>query len=152
MAQQANITVFDGASTPASHTLVGEGIERLPDGTHVAYWKESLAAVPDYAQLRLRMTKKKLREGLWRVAMRVEQPVMESTTGTGNAQGYLAAPRVAYTDTVEVVGYFHERSTQQGRRLVRQMATNAFNGVSTSVAPATAHAAAELFDQLITVS
>lgn len=151
MAQQANITVFDGAATPVTHTLVGEGIERMPDGTLRAAWKESLGGVPDYAQMRAVMTKRKLKSGVWRVSVRAEVPVMESVSGQ-NSSGYTAPPKVAYTDTVDVVGLFHERSTLTGRRLVRQLAINLLGNVSTSVAPVTTGPAPELMDQLIQVS
>lgn len=151
MGQQANITVFDGAATPVTHTLVGEGIERLPDGSLKAAWKESLTGVPDYAQIRYTQTKRKLKSGLWFVAARAEVPVMEAVAGQ-NTSGYTAPPKVAYTDTVEVRGFFHERSTATGRRLVRQLALNAAGSVSTSVAAATSGPAPELFDQLIQVS
>lgn len=148
MSQLANITVFDGAATPVSHTLVGDSIERKPDGTVVATWKESLAGVPDYAQIRLTMTRKKMPSGVWRVSSRVEVPVMESGSGV-NAAGYTAPPKVAYTDTTEIVGYYHERSVATGRRLSRQLCVNLGGNVSTSVAPATAGFVPELLDQLI---
>jgi len=151
MAQQANITVFDGAATPVSYTFVGEGIERLSDGSLVATWKESLAGVPDYAQVRVKMTKKKLPSGVFRVTTRVEVPVMESISGQ-NSSGYTAPPKVAYVDTTEAVGYYHERSVVTGRRLSRQIMVNLMGNISTSVAPATAGPAPELFDQLIQVS
>jgi len=151
VSQQANITVFDGASTPVTHTLVGESVEKLADGTIVAKWKESLSAIPDYAQIRLTMTKRKLPTGVFRVTSRAEVPVMESI-GTTNSSGYTAAPKVAYVDTTEMVGYYHERSTLTGRRLSRQLAINAAGSVSTSVAPVTTGPAPELFDQLIMVS
>lgn len=151
MAQQSNITVFDGASTPVSHTLVGEGIERLPDGTLKAMWKESLAGVPDYAQIRLSMTKRKLPSGVFRVTSRAEVPVLESISGQ-NSSGYTAPPKVAYINTFEAVGYFHERSTVTDRRLCRQLGINAVNGFTTSFSPELNSAAAQLFDQLIQVS
>jgi len=151
VSQQANITVFDGAATPVTHTLVGESVERLADGTIVAKWKESLSGVPDYAQIRLTMTKRKLPTGVFRVTSRAEVPVMESI-GTTNSSGYTAAPKVAYVDTVEMVGYYHERGTVTGRRLCRQLAINVAGSVSTSVAPVTTGPSPELFDQLIMVS
>ncbi len=151
MSQQANITVYDGAATPVSHTLVGESIERQPDGTIIARWKESLAGVPDYAQVRATMTKRKLPSGVFRVAVRSEVPVMESITGQ-NSSGYTAAPKVAYVDTVESVGFFHERGTVTSRRLARQINVNLMGNISTSVAPVTSGPAPELFDQLIAVT
>lgn len=151
MGQQSNITVFDGATTPVTHTLIGEGIERLPDGSLVARWKESLAGIPDYAQIRFSMTKKKLPSGVFILIGRAEVPVMEAINGQ-NSSGYTAPPKVAYVDTVEVVGKFHERGTLTGRRLVRQLAINLAGGVSTSVAPNTSGPLPELIDQLIQVS
>lgn len=151
MAQQANITVFDGASTPVTHTLVPEGIERMPDGSHKAVWKESLAGVPDYAQIRYTQTKKKLPSGVFRISGRVEVPVMESISGQ-NAAGYTAPPKVAYVDTYETVEYAHERSVIAGRRLSRQISINLQGNISTSVAAATAGPWPELADQLIQVT
>lgn len=151
MSQQANITVFDGAATPVSHTLVGDGVVRLADGTIVATWKESLSGVPDYAQVRVTMTKRKLPSGVFRVTSRSEVPVMESIAGQ-NSSGYTAPPKVAYTDTVECVGFFHERGIVTGRRLARQLAVNVMGSISTSVAPVTTGPAPELFDQLISAT
>jgi hypothetical protein len=151
MSQQANITVFDGAATPVTHTLVGEGIERLADGSLKAVWKESLAGVPDYAQVRITATKRKLPSGVFRVACRVEVPVMESISGQ-NTSGYTAPPKVAYTDTTEIVGYYHERSVVTGRRLSRQLALNVGGSITTSVTPVSTGPVPELFDQLLQVT
>jgi hypothetical protein len=151
MAAQANITVFDGAATPVTHTLIGEGIERLADGTLKASWKESLAGVPDYAQIRVTATKRKLKSGVFRVAFRVEVPVMESISGQ-NLSGYTAPPKVAYVDTTELVGYYHERSVVTGRRLSRQLAVNLGGNISTTVTPVATGPLPELFDQLIQVT
>lgn len=149
MSAQANITVFDGAATPVSHTLVGESTsEKMPDGTLIAKYKESLAGVPDYAQVRVTLTKRKLPSGVFRVTARCEVPVMESVSGV-NSSGYTAAPKVAYTDTVEVVGYYHERGTITGRRLCRGIAVNFMGNISTTVAASTAGPVSELFDQLL---
>lgn len=148
MSQQANITVFDGAGTPVSHTLVSEGIERLPDGSQKAMWKESLSGVPDYAQIRYTQTKKKLPSGVWRIAGRVEVPVMEAVNAQ-NSAGYTAPPKVAYVDTYESIEYAHERSVIAGRRLARQMSINIQGSISTSVTPVTTGPWPELADQLI---
>jgi len=148
MSALANITVYDGAGTPVAHTLVGESIERLPDGTVQAKWKESLAGLPDYAQVRCTMKKLKLQSGVFRVSCRTEVPVMEAI-GTTNASGYTSPPKVAYIDTLDSVGYFHERGTITSRRLARQINVNVMGNISTSVAAATSGPASELFDQLV---
>lgn len=151
MSAQANITVYDGAASPVSHTLVGEGIERLADGTLRAVWKESLAGVPDDAQIRVIMTKRKLPSGVFRCTARVEVPVMEAVNGQ-NSSGYTAPPKVAYVDTTEAVGYYHGRSIVTGRRLSRQIMVNLMGNISTSVSPVSTGPAPELFDQLIQVT
>lgn len=147
MSSIANIVAFDGASTPVTHTLVPESVT-VEKGVKSASYKESLTTVPDYAQIRSVMKQNKLSSGVIRVSTRVSVPVMESVSGV-NSSGYTAAPKVAYEDTVEIVGYFSPRSTIAGRRLVRQLCVNIANGVSTSVAAATTGPASELFDQLI---
>lgn len=147
MTTQANITVFDGAATPVSHTLVPDGVYREKNKL-VAKWKESLSSVPDYAQIRFTLTRELLPSGIYRVTERTEIPVME-TISNQNSSGYTAPPKVAYTDTIESVGYFSQRGTVSGRRLARQMHVNLLGNVSTSVAPGTAGFVPELIDQLI---
>lgn len=151
MSQQASITVFDGAATPVSHTLVGESVSQDKDGTIIAQWKESLPAVPDYAQVRCTMKKRKLPSGVFRVSVRTEIPVMESVSGV-NSSGYTAPPKVAYIDTLETVGYFSERGTLTSRRLARQMHINLLGSISTSVAAVATGPVPELNDQLVMVS
>lgn len=147
MSQISNITVFDGASTPVSHTLVAISVTR-DKGKIVAEWREMLSGVPVNAQIRMTLTLEKLRSGVFRTEQRVVVPVMETVSGQ-NAAGYTAAPRVAYENTVVTTGFFHERSDVAGRRLVRQLATNLQNNVTTSVAAATAGFTPELIDQLV---
>lgn len=148
MAAIASITVFDGAATPVSHTLVAESISREADGTLVASWKEALTSVPDYAQIKVTGKKKRLPTGITRSSFRVEVPVMESVSGV-NSSGYTAAPKVAYIDTVEIVNYASDRSTVEGRRLVRQLAINLAGNVSTTVTPSTAGPVPNAFDTLV---
>lgn len=147
MSAIATLVAFDGASTPVSRSFLAESVAR--DGQTVkATYKESTAGVPDYAQARVMITRTKTPSGVNKVVTRVEQPVMEAVNGQ-NAAGYTAAPKVAYIDTVEVVGLFHERSLLAGRRLVRQLAVNIANGVTTTVTPTTTGPLPEAFDQLI---
>jgi len=148
MTAQANIVAFDGAASPVSHTLVPESNSKESDGSLVAKWKESLAGVPDYAQVRCSMTKPKLPSGVFRTTSRAEVPVMEAILNQ-NSSGYTAPPKVAYVDTVETVGYFHERGVVTGRRLARQLAVNIMGNISTTVTPVTTGPAPELFDQLL---
>lgn len=142
----ANIVAFDGAATPVSHTFVPVSVVR-EGGEVIAHWREQLANVPVYAQPSVVMKLKRMNSGVYRVSSRVMVPVMEAI-GAQNAAGYTAAPKVAYENTDENIGYFHERSDNAGRKLVRQLAINILNGVATSVTPVVVGPVADLFDQL----
>lgn len=147
MSAIANITVFDGAATPVSHTLVAVSVTR-EKGKVTALWREQLASLPAYAQVAASMSIERLKSGVYKTVTRVEVPVMESVSGQ-NAAGYTAAPKVAYVNTVETTGYFHERSDVAGRRLARQIAVNLANNVTTTVAAASTGPMPELIDQLV---
>jgi hypothetical protein len=136
MANIANITVFDGASTPVSHVLVPVSVSKESGSVH-AIWREQLASLPTEAQVRLEMKQRTLKSGVVETRTRVVVPVMESISGQ-NAAGYTAAPKVAFEDAYEEVSYAHPRSTITGRRLAKQILTNLSNNVSTTVASATA--------------
>lgn len=152
MSSQANIVAFDGASTPVTHTLVPIGVKVDPKTSEeIALWREALTTVPLYAQIMVETRKRRLPSGVKQVTVTATVPVMEAVSGQ-NAAGYTAAPKVAYTNTIRITGFFSERATITDRRLVRQLATNVFNGISTSVTPVTTGPAAELFDQDIVAS
>jgi hypothetical protein len=150
MTAQANITVYDGAATPVAHTLVPVGVTRDKDKV-VADWREMLASLPTYAQVRLTISLQLLKSGVYKVESKVVVPVMETVTNQ-NAAGYTAAPKVAYENTVITTGFFHQRSDIAGRRLARQMAVNLDGNVTTSVAAATSGFVPELFDMLVNPS
>ncbi len=150
MAQQANITVFDGASTPVSHTLQGDGVEK--DGAaSIATWVEQLSGVPNYAQVRATQIKRKLKSGVVQVISRIEVPVMEAVSGQ-NAQGYTAPPKVAYVDRFELVSYTHERSVETTKRIAMQMLLNWANNVTTTVTPVSAGVVADAHQRQLQVT
>lgn len=147
MANIANITVFDGAATPVSHTLVPVSVARVGQKI-VAEWKENLLTVPDSAQVRLWVTLERMASGVQKITSRLEIPVMESVNGT-NASGYTAAPKIAYVDKAEQIQYVHPRSMATGRRNARQILTNLLGNVSTSVTPASTGFLVDAIDNLI---
>lgn len=150
MSAISNITVFDGAATPVSHTLLPISVTREKDEVS-AEWRENLTTVPVYAQIRVTAKLQRLKSGIYRAEQRVAVPVMESVSGV-NSAGYTAAPKVAYENTVVTTGFFHERSDAVGRRLVRQLAANLMGNVSVSVVPVTTGPFPELFDLLVSTS
>lgn len=147
MAQMANITVYDGAATPVSHTLLPISVTRSA-GKVEALFRENLSGVPVYAQISCTMTLERLKTGVWKSETRVAVPVMESVSGQ-NAAGYTAAPKVAFVNTEIYTGFHHERSDQTGRRLARQILINLAGNVSTSVAAATSGFVPDLIDNLV---
>lgn len=147
MANIANLVAFDGASTPVSHTLVPVSVSREGKTKVLAEWREALASIPVYAQVKTRMSLERLPTGVYKCVNRVSVPVMESVSGQ-NASGYTAAPKIAYENTVETTGLFHERSDVAGRRLARQLSLNINGGIVTSVTPSTTGPAPDLFDLL----
>jgi hypothetical protein len=147
MSAIANITVFDGAATPVSHTLTAISVSR-GEREVTAEWREMLASVPAYAQVRASMKIETLKSGVFKTELRVVVPVMEAITNQ-NAAGYTAAPKVAYENTLVTTGFFHPRSTVTDRRLARQLICNLLNNISTSVAAASTGPFPELVDQLV---
>lgn len=147
MANIANIVAFDGAATPASHTFVPISVTRVADKV-TAEWRETGLAVPMMAQPRITISLEKLKSGNYKAVQRTVVPVMEAV-GSMNSAGYTAAPKVAYEDTNEITGFFSPRSTTSGKRLVRQLSANVFNGVTVAVPPITTGPLADLFDLLV---
>jgi hypothetical protein len=146
MASIAAITVFDGASTPVSHTLQPVSVTREGD-TVTAYWREALASVPTEAQVWATAKLTTLNNGVTKEEFTVGVPVMETVTNQ-NAAGYTAAPKVAYTDKMVFTAFSSKRSTVASRRLARQILVNIANNVSTSVAAATSGPLPDLVDNL----
>jgi len=148
MTAQASIVVFDGAASPASHTFLAQSVVKDAKLDEVvAIYREGVTSVPVYAQGVITLKLKRLPSGVWRANTRIEIPVMESVSGQ-NAAGYTAAPKVAYVNTIESTGFFHERSSIAERRLVKQILTNVSNNVSTTVAAATSGPFDELYSLL----
>lgn len=150
MSAQTDITVFDGAATPVSHTLKPNGSKVVGD-EEVAVWREILSTTPYEAQVRLTTRKRLLPSGIMRCQLRVEVPVQEAPSG-GTPEGYVAPPKVAYIDTFDLVQYSSLRSTSSSRRIARMMAVNLGNNVATSVAYNGAGFGPELFDLFTTGS
>lgn len=137
MASIADITVYDGESTPVAHVFKAIHTRMDKNGAQEALYRESLPGVPLEAQPTLKLTNALLPSGVRRLAARVEVPVMESVSGQ-NAAGYTAAPKVAFVETAEYVDYVHPRSTASGRRNIRYMFQNFFRNLN--VASGGAHA------------
>jgi Na+/H+ antiporter NhaA len=151
MSQQANITVFDGASTPVTHTLQGESVEKSSLWGSIATWVEQLSTVPAYAQIRAMLIKRKLKSGTLQCINRVVVPVMEAVAGV-NSSGYTAPPKVAYEDRFELVSYTDPRSTEASKRLAMQILLNWSNNVTTTATPVSVGVVADLHQRGLQVT
>lgn len=150
MSAQANITVFDGAATPVSHTLVPVGVTR--NGSQVeAAWREANVSLPLISQIRALTRNETLKTGIMRASGLSVVPVMEAI-GSQNAAGYTAPPKVAHEVSFATTMHASPRSTITDRRLARQLHVNLCGNVSTSVTAVTTGPFPELFDQLINPS
>lgn len=138
MAQQLAITVFDGAATPITHTLQPVDNKADSKGARIAIWRENNPSLPVEAQMRIELVQREL-PGNRMVETRIAAivPVMEAINGQ-NAQGYTAAPKVAYEDKAELRIMSHRRSTVASRRLCKQLLLNLANNIATSVTPVSA--------------
>lgn len=147
MANIANIVAFDGAAIPVSHTLVPIDVSRVKNKI-TANWREQIASLPVYAQVRASMVQETLPSGIVKSEVKVVVPVMEAINAQ-NALGYTAAPKVAYENTFVLTSFAHPRSDITGRRLARQILVNIAGSVTTSVAAATTGAYPDLADTLV---
>lgn len=117
MAQVANIVIADGATTPVNHTF-------YPVSTDPARYREALSSLPLVGQGIVEIVNKGGSDAaLQRVRMKIALPALEQATGQ-NADGYTAAPKVAYTNTVMVEFLLPARGTVQQRKDLRVMLSN----------------------------
>lgn len=151
MSAQANITAFDGAATPVTHTFVPASNSVQQDGSWMATWRDSNSGLPLDALTTITQKGVKQKNGMWRVETNVDVPIMESVSGQ-NALGYTAAPKVAYHVRCAFVTTAPGRASIAELRLARQTLVNIMGNISTSVAAATAGPASELHDSRIYAS
>lgn len=133
-----NITVYDGSSTPASVSLIPIETGKAPDGSHVSKWRDTATGVPVEAQIRVTISKIKMKNGVTRVSTRSEIPKTDAVTGA-----------VVYVDTFDTVSYSHPLSTSEGHRRVRMIGVNLANNVGTSTAAAISGPVPTAHDELI---
>lgn len=118
MSAIANIAILDGQGTPATHTFYP--VQSDP----IALYRENLPALAligqGTASLEIRS---KVHDSLQRIRVVLALPALETATGA-NANGYTAAPRVAYTNTATVDFILPARSTAAQRKDLRVLLSN----------------------------
>lgn len=116
MAAISTIVINDGKATPVAHTF--NPVQSAPD----AVYREGLSSLPLIGQGVIDLRTRTQGE-LNRVKVTLKLPVLETATGA-NAQGYTAAPKVAYHSTANVEFILPSRGTAEQRKDLRVMLAN----------------------------
>lgn len=119
MSAIANIVINDGKATPVAHTY-------NPWKTDPASYRESISGVAQIGQGRITVTGKTATapNGMNRVNVKLELPVLETAAANGSFNGYIAGPGVAYTVTASVDFILPNRSSEAERKDLRVLLTN----------------------------
>ncbi len=131
MPAMANLLVKDDSATPIEFTL--EPLTDSPD----SIWRANLAGVPIDGQVQCTLQQTALKNGGYKMSLKLEVPVQETLGASGTSAGYVAPPKVAYT-TVCIFSMFSDRrSTTQDRANALKMALGVLQGASATTATGT---------------
>jgi len=112
MAQQADITINDGAATPVAHTFSTVNVNR--DG--VAKYADRSSGIPiGYPVIILQPVESNKQNKLSRVIGKVQLPVLEQVAGSANT-GFTPAPSLAFTLYGNFDFSIPDRSSLQNRK------------------------------------
>lgn len=126
MADMANVILRSDDTTPVDHILIP-----ISNADRNLVWRGDATSVPSDGQLRLTATWERLKDGTYRLSLKLEVPVME-TIGTAAANGYVAAPKVAYVMVGIFTMFAPARSTIADRANVVKMLAHALTGASST--------------------
>lgn len=118
MSAIANIAILDDQGTPVTHTFYP--VQSDPS----ALYRENLPSSALIGQGTISLEiRSKVSDSLQRVRAVLALPALETATGA-NANGYTAAPKVAYTNTATVDFILPARSTAAQRKDLRVLLSN----------------------------
>lgn len=118
MAAIAPIAVQDGKSPAVTHTL--NPVSTV--GT-TAIWRDSIAGLSTNGQVSLQLSRQTVTKDLDKVRIVLSAPALEVTSGS-NAQGYSAAPKVAYEVKADLVIFLPSRALPAQNKDLRTMLSN----------------------------
>lgn len=128
MGAMTNLLVKDDATTPIEITLVA--VTDTPN----PFWRAAIAGVPFEGQPRLTMSSEKVKSGAYKISAKLEVPVMETLGASGTSAGYVAPPKVAYTNTVIATAFWDARSTAADRANATKLMVGVLQGASSTTA------------------
>lgn len=117
MAAIAPIVIVDGKATPLSHTL--NPISSTPS----ALYREAASGLAQIGQVYTSIQRSNGSKDLEKVRIILSVPALESAAGA-NAQGYTAAPKVAYEVKADLTIFLPTRSTPAQNKDLRVMLSN----------------------------
>lgn len=122
MAAIAPITINDGQATPVAHVF-----NPIQTADPITWSRNGDANVPVVGQEQLLMSLKngaKTSEAVNKARITILVPVLETPSG-GSSSGYVAPPKVAYFQQVNIEFLLPNRGTPAQRKDLRIMASNA---------------------------
>jgi len=129
MAAMGNLLIKDDtAGGVVEHTLYP-----ITD-TPIPLWRENASGVPFEGQMRFSLSEEKLKSGDYKRTAKLEVPVMETLGASGTAAGYVAPPKVAYTEVFIVTHFSSRRSTSADRGNALKLLVGALQGASATTA------------------
>jgi hypothetical protein len=128
MGAMTNLLVKDDASTPVEFTL--KPVTDTPN----PQWRARVSGTPLSGQVRLQSNVEQLKSGDWKISVKLEVPVMETLGASGTAAGYVAPPKVAYTNTGIFTMFANARSTVADRANLLKLLVGIIQGASSTTA------------------
>ncbi len=117
MAAIAPIVINDGKATPVAHTL--NPVSSVPN----PLWRDSVGGLSQNGQVYTSVTRTSSGKELDKVRIILGAPAMEVASGA-NAQGYTAAPKVAYEVKADLTIFLPSRALPAQNKDLRVMLAN----------------------------
>jgi hypothetical protein len=127
MAAVTNIIAKDDTATAWTFIPIGKD----SDGNPV--WRCNTAGLSVSGQPRLSVSVQTLKSGDFKVTAKVEVPVMEAQSDSGDSSGYLAAPKVAYVVTGIFTMFASQRSSSSDRANLVRLLVGLVQGATSTV-------------------
>lgn len=126
----ANMVTFvqnDDSNPLITHTFVP--VTDTPN----PYWRGSNPVTPLEGQVRLTASVEQQKNGSYKITTKLEVPVMETLGASGSAAGYVAPPKVAYTNVAIFTMFADRRSTIADRANLYKIMLGLLAGATATV-------------------
>lgn len=132
MAAMDHLKVKDDAASPLETTLAP-----VTD-TPIPLWRGQSSGVPFDGQARFSASTEKVKNSsAYKTTVKLEVPVMETLGASGTSAGYVAPPKVAYTNTFIGTMFSDGRSTKEDRANLLKMAIGLIQGATSTTSTGT---------------